>query len=272
MNPSFIQLDPNTRNPLGSPSRLGHVAPNVNSKFFWSNSPELPSPILVLSSQSPPAPQFSNQRPKTPITRKAQCSMTHYRLQFVPPHPHKNSPKVPSWATTRPKTIAARLKTDLSVRLSQFLRPPQSTPSPSTLFPEHPSSPTESLYFKLNRGTLLTNCFRNFLVQISNIWPNTTAHCVRILTNKFLKLGTSQGKIWNHSDYTPPFPFFVLHFRTKKKLPFRFITNGNNPSFETQVFQTGFIALCLPLKYYYIFAPKSTVENSKSGAARSAPK
>ena len=130
MNPSFIQLDPNTRNPLGSPSRLGHVAPNVNSKFFWSNSPELPSPILVLSSQSPPAPQFSNQRPKTPITRKAQCSMTHYRLQFVPPHPHKNSPKVPSWATTRPKTIAARLKTDLSVRLSQFLRPPQSTPSP----------------------------------------------------------------------------------------------------------------------------------------------
>ena len=42
--------------------------------------------------------------------------------------------------------------------------------------------------------------------------------------------------------------------------------------FETQVFQTGFIALCLQLKYYYIFAPKSTVENSKSGAARSAPK
>ena len=87
-----------------------------------------------------------------------------------------------------------------------------------------------------------------------------------------LKLGTSQGEIWNHSDYNPPFPFFVLHFRTKKKLPFRFITNGNNPSFETQVFQTGFIALCLQLKYYYIFAPNCTVENSKSGAARSAPK
>ena len=54
-----------------------------------------------------------------------------------------------------------------------------------------------------------------------------------------LKLGTSQGEIWNHSAKNYPFPFSILHFRTEKKLPFRFSTIGNNPAFacKGQLFQ-----------------------------------
>ena len=175
--------------------------------------------------------------------------MTHYRLQCVPPHPHIKFPQSPKLSDNQAQNHSNQAQTWVS------LCGPRNPPVPPnlTLFHEHPSSPTESLYSKINRGTLLTNCFRNLLVQISNIWPNTPAHCVRILPNKFLKLGTSQGEIWNHSDYNPPFPFFVLHFRTKKKLPFRFITNGNNPSFfwEMYLFQKPFRTSIGPPKMFY---------------------
>ena len=72
-----------------------------------------------------------------------------------------------------------------------------------------------------------------------------------------LKLGTSQGEIWNHSAKNYPFPFSILHFRTEKKLPFRFSTTGNNPAFVIQVVQTGFIALCTIHSNITIFAPLS---------------
>ena len=89
ISPSFIQLDPNTRNLLGngSPSRLGHVTSNVNFTFF-SNSPELPSPILALSTQSPPAPQFPNQRPNSNHQKSSMLndSLSPAVCSSSPPH------------------------------------------------------------------------------------------------------------------------------------------------------------------------------------------
>ena len=149
-----------------------------------------------------------------------------------------------------------RLKTELS-------NDPTTHPSPP--LPQHPSSSSKAL-----QEIWINLEFRNFLVQILNIWPNATAHFVSEYwpTKKFLKLGTSQGGIWNQSDPNPPFPFSIFCFRPEKKLPFRFSTNGNKHSFETQVFQTGFIALCT-IHSNILYLTPSTVEYSKYGAVRS---
>ena len=158
-----------------------------------------------------------------------------------------------SWAAvlnhkeSKLKTIATRLKSrTLQAHQNPHIPTPRLFIGPQAPFLSHYALeywPHLDLEIFWSKSQYLTKC-HNLL------W-------VRILSKKFLNLGTSQGEIWNHSDYNPPFTFSLPHFCTEKKLPFRFSTTGNNPAFVKQVLQTGFIALCTIHSNITIFAPYS---------------